>query len=160
MMKRVIVLMADGRISSEAIPDEADAFKWVKGRVFDGIDTSKGWFNLLEPVRLDDRGTNMWGDEEAKLRDGRTVNIPASCVYRVLYGGDYMAGNVVIAGTDEEGNIAGLSPMQEEALMFLIGSSLDLYRRGGIGRIEATGPNVTIREVTREELSRIFGKGV
>lgn len=158
-MKRVIVLTAAGEISSEAIMDGTDAFKWVKGRVFDGIDTSKGWFNLLEPVNLG-RGAVMWGDDEAKLREGHRVNLAASCIYRVLFGGDYVAGNVVIAGNDEEGNIAGLSPMQEEALMFLIGSSLDLYRRGGLGKIEATGPCVTIREVTREELSRIFGKGV
>ena len=143
-----LILENDGTIRHEPYRGEA----WLRKLVCPES-------NILEPVRIMD-GVSMWGDEESKCRMGHEVNISASLIYRALYGGDYMAGTVVVLGDDGHGNSIDLGFPMEFAISIKLGELQRLYEDGKLGpRFEATGPRLEIRELTAEEFERMFGKG-
>jgi len=142
-----LILENDGRVRHEPYGGLA----WLKKKVcrVSGI---------VEPVRIAD-GLYMWGDEEAKCADHK-VNFNASLIYRAVYGGDYMAGTVVILGDDGHGNSVDTSFPTEFAISVRLGELQRLYEDGKLGpEFEATGPHLEIREMTAEDMERMFGKG-
>lgn len=142
-----LILENDGRVRHEPYGGR----EWLKGKV---CRVSR----IVEPVRIAD-GLYMWGDEEAKCAD-HTVNFNASLIYRAVHGGDYMAGTVVILQEDEDGECRDTSFPLEYAISVKLGELQRLYEDGKLGpEFVASGPRVTVREMTKEEMERMFGKG-
>lgn len=113
---------------------------------------------ICEPVRIAD-GLFMWGDEEAKCVTSHKVNVNASLIYRAVYGGDYMAGTVVILSDDGHGECIDTPFSLEFDISVKLGALRYLYENGKLGpRFAATGPHVEVREMTAEEFERMFGK--
>lgn len=142
-----LILENDGRVRHEPY----GGHEWLKKKVCRVS-------NIVEPVRIAD-GLYMWGDEEAKCAD-HDVNFNASLIYRALYGGDYMAGTVVILEDDGHGNSVDTSFPMEFWISVKLGELQRLYEAGKQGpEFEATGPHLEIREMTAEDMERMFGKG-
>lgn len=143
-----LVLENDGRVHHEPY----GGHEWLRKKI---CRVSR----ICEPVRIAD-GLFMWGDEEAKCVTSHKVNVNASLIYRAVYGGDYMAGTVVILEEDKLGNRRDTSFPLEFAISMKLGELQRLYEDGKLGpRFEATGPHVEIRELTAEEFERMLGKG-
>ena len=144
-----LVLENDGRVHHEPYGGR----EWLKKKV---CRVSR----ILEPVRIAD-GLYMWGDEEAKCVTDHKVNFNASLIYRAVHGGDYMAGTVVILMDDERGECRDTSLPLEFAISVKLGELQRLYEDGKLGpEFVASGPHVEVREMTKEEMERMFGKGV
>lgn len=142
-----LVLENDGRVHHEPY----GGHEWLRKKI---CRVSR----ICEPVRIAD-GLFMWGDEEAKCVTSHKVNVNASLIYRAVYGGDYMAGTVVILGDDGRGNTIDTHFLLEMAISERLGQLQRLYEDGKLGpEFEATGPHVEIRELTAEEFERMFGK--
>ena len=143
-----LVLENDGRVHHEPYGGR----EWLKKKV---CRVSR----ILEPVRIAD-GLYMWGDEEAKCSMGHTVNFNASLIYRAVHGGDYMAGTVVILQDDGHGECRDTSLPLEFAISVKLGQLQRLYDSGKLGpEFVASGPRLTVRAMTKEEMERMFGKG-
>ena len=141
-----LILENDGRVRHE--PYGGD--EWLRKKV---CEVSR----LVEPVRIA-AGLYMWGDEEAKCRMGHTVNINASLIYRAVYGGDYMAGTVVILCDDGHGECIDTPFPLEFDISVKLGALRYLYENGKLGpRFEAIGPHIEVREMTDEDMERMFG---
>ena len=144
-----LVLENDGRVHHEPYGGR----EWLKKKV---CRVSR----ILEPVRIAD-GLYMWGDEEAKCSMDHKVNFNASLIYRAVYGGDYMAGTVVILMDDEHGECRDTSLPLEFAISVKLGELQRLYEDGKLGpEFVASGPRITVRSMTEEEFARMLGKGV
>jgi len=140
-----LILENDGRVHHEPY----GGVEWLRGKI---CRVSR----ICEPVRIA-RGLYMWGDEEAKCAD-HTVNLNASLIYRAVHGGDYMAGTVVVLADDGRGNTIDTHFLLEMAISTRLGELQRLYEDGKLGpEFEATGPRVEIREMTEEDMERIFG---
>ena len=143
-----LILENDGRVHHEPYGGR----EWLKKKV---CRVSR----IVEPVRIAD-GLYMWGDEEAKCSMDHTVNFNASLIYRAVYGGDYMAGTVVILQEDEDGECRDTSFPLEFAISVKLGELQRLYEDGKLGpEFVASGPRVTVRSMTEEEFARMLGKG-
>ena len=69
-----------------------------------------------------------------------------------------MAGTVVVLEEDKLGNRRDTSFPLEAAIVHMLARLHRLYNAGKLGpKFEATGPRVTIREMTDEDMERIFG---
>lgn len=105
-----IYISTEGEVEVRTF-NKADSYEHLR-------DAVEGW---IECVRLESLGLDMWVNEEGKVYSLPVNGFATSLFFREFGVVDQICGNVILTGSDRQGDTIGLTKKQIENITSLLG---------------------------------------